>query len=131
MAWPACGRLTAFIRCLIAGTICTMAADNTPDLRPDGGTPPRHPPVGRVSSAASTVRVNRAAPAQANPVTPRVPGVPFTPVLPATPVVSAGRTITTRLAAAATTARRYQPPAPLTNPLRHPRRWLAITAFSV
>jgi hypothetical protein len=108
-----------------------MAADNTPDLRPDSGTPPRHPPVGRVSPAASTIRVNRAAPAaDPGPVSPRVPGVPFTPVLPAAPVVSSGRTIT-RLVAAATIARRYEPPAPLTNPLRHPLRWLAITVFSV
>jgi len=39
--------------------------------------------------------------------------------------------VTTRLAEAAAAARRYEPPAPLTNPLRHPLRWLPITAFSL
>jgi hypothetical protein len=39
--------------------------------------------------------------------------------------------MTTRLAAAASAARGYEPPAPLTNPLRHPLRWLAITAASL
>jgi hypothetical protein len=108
-----------------------MAADKTPGPTPDGREPPRLPPGGRVSPTAPTVRVNRAAPAGVNPAAPRVPAVPFTPVLPAAPVVSAGRTITTRLVEAAATARRYKPPAPLTNPLRHPLRWLAITAFSL
>jgi hypothetical protein len=103
-----------------------MAADNTPGFHPDGAEPPRLPPVGRVSPSAPTVRVNPAAPAA-----PRVRAVPFTPVLPAAPVVSAGRSVTTRLAAAATAARRYEPPAPLTNPLRHPLRWLGITAVSL
>jgi hypothetical protein len=106
-----------------------MAVDNTPGLGPDGGTPPRHPPVGQVSPSATTIKVNR--PAEAGPVAPHLPAVPFTPTLPPVAVISPGRTITTRLVAAATTARRYEPPAPLTNPLRHPLRWLAITAFSL
>jgi hypothetical protein len=79
-----------------------------------------------------TVRVKPAAPAAGvDPIAPRVPAVPFTPVLPNTPVVSAGRTITTRLVAASAAARRYEPPAPLTNPLRHPLRWLVVTAASL
>jgi len=99
------------------------------------------PPVGRVAPAAPTVQVTPAAPTikvtpaapapGAGPAAARVPGVPFTPVLPAGQVVSAGRTMTTRLAAVAAAARGYQPPAPLTNPLRHPLRWLAVTAFSL
>lgn len=127
-----------------------MAADKTPGPYADGGEPPRLPPGGRVSPADPTVRVSPADPtvkvipadatvrvnpgapaAGASPIAPRVPAAPFTPVLPAAPVVSADRTITTRLAAAAATARRYEPPAPLTNPLRHPLRWLAITAVSL
>ncbi len=106
-----------------------MAADNTPRLNPDGAEPPGLPPVGRVRPTDPTVRVNPAA--GVSPVAPSVPAVPFTPRLPAAPVVSAGRSITTRLAAAAATARRYQPPAPLTNPLRHPLTWLAITAVTL
>ena len=108
-----------------------MEVDNASGLTPDGQEP-KFPPVGRVSPTAPTVRVKRAAPAAGvNPVAPPIPAAPFTPVLPAAPVVSAGRTITTRLVAAAATARRYEPPAPLTNPLRHPLRWLAITAVSL
>ena len=103
-----------------------MAADDAPGRRPEGMEPPRLPPGGRVSPTDATVRLS-----QADPAVPRVPGVPFTPRLPAIPVVSAGRSITTRLATAAATARRYEPPAPLTNPLRHPGRWVAITAASL
>ena len=106
-----------------------MVADKASGLSPEGAEPPRLPPGGRVGPADPTVRINPAA--GAGPAAPRVPPVPFTPVLSAAPVVSAGRTITTRLAAAAATARRYEPPAPLTNPLRHPLRWLAITAVSL
>jgi len=95
-----------------------MAAERTSGAGPDGPEPPRLPPGGRVSPAAPTVRV-----------TP--PGVPFTPRLPAGHVVAVGRTMTTRLAAAAEAARSYQPPAPLTNPLRHPLRWLVVTAVSL
>jgi hypothetical protein len=109
-----------------------MAVDKTPGLSPDGKEPPRLPPGGRVMATDPTVRVNPAAPAAgASPITSPVPAVPFTPVLPGAPVVSAGRSITTRLVAATATARRYEPPAPLTNPLRHPLRWLAVTAVSL
>ncbi len=112
--------------------MCTMAVDSTPGPRSDGAEPPKLPPGGPVSHTAPTVRVNPAAPAVgASPVVPRVRAAPFTPPVPATPVVSASRTITARLAEATATARRYKPPAPLTNPLRHPLRWLAITAVSV
>jgi len=106
-----------------------MAVNNAPGFQPDGGQPPRLPPGGRVSPTDPTVTVSPAA--GASPASPRVPAAPFTPALPAAPVVSADRTITTRLATAAAAARRYEPPAPLTNPLRHPLRWLAITAVSL
>ncbi|HUJ08166.1 MAG TPA: hypothetical protein VLX31_18840 [Streptosporangiaceae bacterium] len=134
-----------------------MAADKAPGLTPDGGESPLLPPGGRISPAAPTVRVSpaeptvrvdpaapaaRVSPAQptvrvdpaapaagAGRIAPRV-AVPFTPVLPAR-LVAADRTITTRLAAAAAIARAYEPPAPLTNPLRHPLRWLAVTAASL
>jgi hypothetical protein len=110
--------------------MCTMAVDSTPGPRRDGAEPPKLPPGGPVSPTAPTVRVNPAAPAAgASPVVPRA--APFTPPVPSAPVVSASRTITTRLAEAAATARRYKPPAPLTNPLRHPLRWLVITVVSV
>jgi hypothetical protein len=109
-----------------------MAVDETPGPNPDRAQPPLLPPVGPVRPSDPTIRVNPAAPAaRASPIAPRVPAVPFTPILPPVRVVSAGQTITTRLAAAAATARDYEPPAPLTNPLRHPLRWLAITAVSL
>jgi hypothetical protein len=103
-----------------------MAADKSP--YPASGEPPRLPPVGRVGPADPTIRVNPVA--GAGQATPPVPVVPFTPRLPAAPV-SVGRSMTTRLAEAATAIRRYEPPAPLTNPLRHPLRWLAITAVTI
>jgi hypothetical protein len=108
-----------------------MAADNAPGLHPDGAEPPRLPPVGRVNPTDPTVRVSPVAPRVPAGPEARRPEVPFTPLHPPVPVISAGRTVTTRLAAAATAARRYEPPAPLTNPLRHPLRWLAITVVSL
>lgn len=106
-----------------------MGADSTPGLNSEGDEPTVRPPVGRVSSTDPTVRVSRAA--GASPVSRPAAPVPFTPILPPVRSVSAGRTITTRLAAVAAAAREYEPPAPLTNPLRHPARWLAITAISL
>ena len=109
-----------------------MGVNNTPGLPPGGGQPPRLPPGGRVPPSAPTVRVRPAtAPGENSPVAPRVPAAPFTPRLPAAPAISAGRSVTTRLAEAVATARQYEPPAPLVNPLRHPGRWLAVTAFSL
>ena len=98
-----------------------MAVDGNGSEPPS--PPPLLPPVGRVRPGDPTVRVRRADGAS--------PRAPFTPVLRGAPVVSTGRTITRRLAEAAATARRYEPPAPLTNPLRHPQRWIAVTAFSL
>ncbi len=119
----------------------TMAADKTSGLSPDDGEPPRLPPVGRISSTAPTIKVNPAAPITrvntadpavgVGPAAPRVPAAPFTPLIPPVRAVSAGRTITTRLTAVTAAARSYKPPAPLTNPLRHPLRWLGITAASL
>ncbi len=90
-----------------------MAADNRPGPGLGDGEPSRLPPIRDGSTG------------------PGVPAVPFTPRLPDVPVVSVGRSMTTRLAAAASAARGYEPPAPLTNPLRHPLRWLAITSVSL